>query len=204
MNDAPRYFQPLELPEYCYLWEAVLWVGWGRFPEGSKYIIADGKSDQRDDYDYHIGALSFNWKDAPFAQDYRFHGFWWYEIEAAGLTQSSADWARYDRLLATHGYIRPETLVAEIERVKNSPAATEDEPLYSAQLALTLDRINNFDRPNYLSNLEKRLADTPFIDEAHRLFQHHVDRAWVKIFQALVEGSFQAYGWRELTQDGDS
>ena len=202
MTDSPRYFQPLEVPHYCYLWEAIMWVGFGRFPEGS-YLVTDGYPEEAD-YGYKVGTMSFNWKDALFRQEYRFNGFGGSEAGAIGLTEQSTDWAKYDEILRYHGYIRQALLTAEIARLQAFPPRVDDGlQVLALETAITdtLDRFDGGQRTNYLENLEKRLAQTPFVDSVHGLFQHQVDRAWVKLFLSLTDGPMQSFGWRELSQD---
>ena len=202
MTDQPQYYQPLEVPRYVYLWEAVMWVGFGRFPEGS-YLVTDGYPDEAD-YGYKIGTLSFNWKDAIFRQEYRFNGFWGTEASAAGLKADSADWDRYDEILRYHGYIRQSLIAEELDRLSRLPVKVDDgSELFKLETALsaTFDKIDGGDRAHYRENLAKRLDEAPFIEDVHRLFQRHIDRVWVKLFQALTDGKMQSYGWRELSQD---
>ncbi|MCX5579116.1 hypothetical protein [Kaistia terrae] len=200
MIDTPTYFQPLEVPRYCYIWEAILWAGFGRFPEGS-YLITDEYPDDADD-GWKTGTLSFNWKDPVFAQEYRFHGFWGFEAVAAGLQEDSTDWERYDEILSNHGYIRPRLLTNEITRLRSEKGVDDSGSVYPLTISATarFDPADARSRDHYLNSLEKRLELTPFIDSVHGLFQHHIDRAWVKLFQALAEGAIQAFGWRELSQ----
>lgn len=210
MTDSPRYFRPLELPDYCYIWEAIMWAAFGRFPDGAAYIITDGYPAEYADMGWKIGSLSYAYRDALFQQTYRSNGFWWYESEAAGLTDDSADWAKYERLMRGSGYIRPELIVDEIARLEDLPPNSPEEDEFALHTNKLMNVIRNGTerqlselmlRPNYLPNLKERLENTPFIEGIHKLFRHHIDRAWVKIFQALVDGKFQAYGWYELSQD---
>jgi hypothetical protein len=193
MTDSPVYFQPIDVPAFCYIWEAVMWVGFGRFPEGViGYETEDG-------LEFHLGAASFNWKERVCDPLYRFDGYWWFETEAAGLDANSIDWGQYEEILHGHGsirgYIRPEFLAKEAERQRRYQdralqsrlsGAERDDPDYS---------------PGYLKNIEERLKQLPILDNVDRLLQHPVDRAWAKVFQVLVDGDMPAYGWHEISQD---
>lgn len=209
MTDAPRYFQPLELPHYCYIWDAIMWVGFGRFPNDTEYLVTDGFPPEFEGYGWKIGTLSFAYKDQVLRQEYRFDGFREHEAAAAGLPDDAVDWLRYRTAMQYFGYIRRETLDEEISRCKSLPSRSPEAQAFSSALdKLTStyrdpeddDTRELFDAA-YVASLERRREITPFIDDVHRLFQHHIDRAWVKLFSALVDGKFQGYGWRELRQD---
>jgi len=200
MIETPTYFQPLEVPRFCYIWEAILWAGFGRFPEGS-YLITDEFPDEADE-GWKTGTLSFAWKDPVFRQEYRFHGFWGFEALAAGLNEDSADWAKYDEALRNHGYIRPLLLNNEIVRLQAEDELGGRGEAYPLTIAVhaRFDPADPVGRSHYANGLKERIELASFIDGVHGLFQHHIDRAWVKLFQALAEGAIQAFGWRELSQ----
>ncbi|MER9028203.1 hypothetical protein [Mesorhizobium sp. M0674] len=174
MTERPLYYyRPMELPSFCYLWEAVMWVTFGRFPE----VGVD-----EDDHNGEVGKYSFAWKDAFGGPGYRFRGFWWFEAEMAGVDLTSVDLERYETALRT-GYARPDLLEQDIAREKNDP---HDHPR----------------REEYFASLMKRRAEEmPFIDHVHSLFQQHIDIGWAQIFQALASGSLKGFGWGDLTQD---
>lgn len=198
MTPKPRYFQPLDLPRYTYIWEAIMWVGFGRFPRGS-YWLED--IPENEDDTWIAGDLSLNWQDAPFMQEYRFHGFLPFEAEAVGLDYESTDWDLYDDVLRTVGHVRPELLTNEISRLHTSEFREDGFTRALSTSAFgAFEKLDHNGTP-YLKRLEKRLAIAPFIDSVHRLFQRQIDRAWVKVFQALADGSLQGFGWCELTQD---
>lgn len=187
MTDTPRYYQPLEIPAFCFLWEAVMWVTFGRFPEGNGYYDMGELKDE-------LGMLSFAWKDSFGGPRYRFKGFWWFEGEMAGVDLESVDWQRYEGALRA-GYQRIDTLEAQIKYAEQSEK--HDLSTYKDEMpALVVDRAKL-----YRELCENQLADYPFVEGIHRQYQQSIDRGWSLIFQALVDGKVQAYGWGDMTQD---
>jgi hypothetical protein len=188
MTDQPRYYQPLEVPAFCFIWEAVLWVTFGRFPEGDGY-------DSMDELNEELGMLSFAWKDSFGGPRYRFKGFWWFESEMAGVNLESVDWERYERALRM-GYQRLDVLQAYLKHGEPE----EPEKVAGVEERITLQVL--LDRAEiYRDFCKTQLEDFSFVESVHQQHQQSIDRGWSLIFQALADGKLQGYGWGDMTQD---
>jgi hypothetical protein len=154
-----------------------MWVTFGRFPTGTAYEDGDELGDDK-------GTLSFAWQDGAMGgTQYRFRGFWWYESDMAGVDENAdVDWDRYE-IAMQRGYTRKDIIEREIATASYAPPDPHGREDYQKQL------------------LEKKLADLPFIDSVHRLYQRQIDKGWSRLFQALSDGSIVAHGWGDLTQD---
>lgn len=181
MTERPRYYQPLEVPDYCFIWEAVMWVTFGRFPEGNG-LDADELKDE-------LGLLSFAWQDSFGGPRYRFRGYWWHETEMAGVDLQEVDWERYDAALRS-GYQRLDALRRSLVELERATHGEEPAPV-----------LHFPDRDKlYREMCERELAEAPFVESVHKLYQQPVDRGWSCIFRSLVDGTLQGYGWADLTQ----
>ena len=179
---AHRYYEPLVVPMFCYLWDAVMWVTFGRFPVD---MIDDSVLEDE------LGRLSYQWKDSLIAsQGYKFYGFRWYETEMAGIDYegSGVDWERYERAMRG-GWIRKEALEEALLQEKQPRPPDPHDP-----------RPNRVPDEYWVRFFEQKLYEVPFVESVHRLYQHHIDRGWAKIFQALVAGEITGYGWKDMTQ----
>lgn len=184
MSDQPRYYQPLEVPAFCFIWEAVMWVSFGRFPEGAGYQDFDELKED-------LGVLSFAWKDSFGGARYRFRGVYWFESEMAGVDITTVDWERYENALRT-GYERIDSVQQYVDDLTRHSAIDQ----FPGDPRLAEERYNL-----YRASIEKKLADLPFVDDVHKRYQQQIDRGWSRLFQALVEGTLKGYGWGDLTQE---
>jgi hypothetical protein len=181
MSEPLRYYGPMEVPAFSFIWEAVMWVTFGRFPEGNGYEDVDELKED-------LGTLSFAWKDSFGGPRYRFKGFWWFESEMAGIGQDEVDWDRYESSLRS-GYARIDVLHDHLQNAEQK----SDEDVVLPHL---VDR-----NELYRKLCRQALAEFPFVESVHRLYQQQIDRGWSKIFEALVDGKLKGYGWADLTQD---
>lgn len=182
-HNPPRYYQPLEIPAFCFIWEAVMWVSFGRFPEGNGFEDMEELSEE-------LGQLSFTWKDSFGGPRYRFRGFWWFESEMAGVDSQTIDWDRYEGALR-NGFERMDSLEGHLLMLSREPHP-DDPPM----LSHFVDRVEL-----YRALCEKALAEAPYVESVHHQHQQPIDRGWSLIFQALADGKLQGYGWGDLTQD---
>jgi hypothetical protein len=176
-----KYLQEVEAAPVIYLYEAVLWVAFGRFPEHGNAEFYDVEHLLRD-----IDRIEDAWKGGPLSPDYKFQGFYQHELDLAGLELGEPEdegeprWGDdryYDAL--RRGYNRAEYLQAELEserRLGERDTAWEE-------------------------RLEHAIADIKFVDEIHQMFQPRVDAGWAQVFRALTTGTLRAFGWRSFCQD---
>lgn len=179
-----RYYQPLEVPRFCHLWEAVLWVTFGRFPMD---MVEDTILEEE------LGTLSYSWQSSIIgANGYKFDGFWWFEAEMAGIDYDAVGediWQRYARAMSG-GYPRAAMIQVALDQEKQPKAPDPHDPRKGPQLD-----------DYWVKYFEQKLKNVPVVEEVHRLFQHQIDRGWSILFQDLVAGAIAGYGWLDLTQD---
>lgn len=186
MAQKPVFLTPIEVPEYCYLSEAISWIALGRVPAAE--IFFEGEANTLQD-------KRFYWRDMPdnFHPHEDLFGFDEVEFQAFGVVLPEGYFRALD-VYVEHGLHDIEDVIS---RYKESAAnAEEGGGLVSKEFWIQMMDKNSEDLNSYWE--EKSL-----VEQVDRAFEPFFELGWAKLFQRIREGSITLEGidrlrWEKL------
>lgn len=171
------YLMQVELPEYCFLSEAVEWIALGRVPQILQHD--DSKHDETIDY-------RFYWREMPdnFEPSYVYPWFNKLEFDSLGLVMPTDYTSAAEKCFMEFVSELPKSIA---DNESKEPTIIEDE------------EGNSFDiwKKMAASDREKLKELGPLQDYVNKVeepFLHYYEIAWAKMFQALTNGSISCEG----------
>ena len=179
MSDLiPVFLKPVELPEYCFLSEAIEWIALGRVPEAQ--WIADNKTDKCVEY-------RFYWREMPDNFEPTFFAPWFEENEFVdlGIPQPEGYAEAAERCFNEgFDYLRDTIKLQEAMQLKAQAESHDAETLK--------EYAENISKKRKIFEELKPLD--AMVRNAEAQFDSFYELAWAKMFQLILQNDIQVQG----------